>query len=122
MTQGWSLKCVPRLIANSSADTRSASEAAAVGSILGRYRIFMTLAECLGLVAVVAIGLVAANTAAMSIRERRGEIAVMRSLGFSSGVILRLLVGESLIIALWGGAIGCGVAFGLLDRKSTRLN
>src|SRR5207244_12306170 len=73
----------------------------------------MTLAECLGLVAVVAIGLVAANTAAMSIRERRGEIAVMRSLGFSSGVILSLLVGESLIIALAGGAIGCGVAFGL---------
>lgn len=99
--------------ANSSAETRSASEAVAVGSFLGRYRIFMKLAEFLGLVVVVAIGLVAANTAAMSIRERRSEIAVMRSIGFPSGVILRLLVGESLIIALSGGAIGCGVAFGL---------
>jgi len=99
--------------ANSSAETRSASEAVAVGSFLGRYRIFMKLAEFLGLVVVVAIGLVAANTAAMSIRERRSEIAVMRSIGFPSGVILSLLVGESLIIALSGGAIGCGVAFGL---------
>jgi putative ABC transport system permease protein len=99
--------------ANSSAETRSASEAVAVGSFLGRYRIFMTLAEFLGLVIVVAIGLVAANTAAMSIRERRSEIAVMRSIGFPSGVILSLLVGESLIVALSGGAIGCGVAFGL---------
>jgi putative ABC transport system permease protein len=99
--------------ANSSAETRSASEAVAVGSFLGRYRIFMKLAEFLGLVVVVAIGLVAANTAAMSIRERRSEIAVMRSIGFPSGVILRLLVSESLIIALSGGAIGCGVAFGL---------
>ena len=99
--------------ANSSAETRSASEAVAVGSFLGRYRIFMKLAEFLGLVVVVAIGLVAANTAAMSFRERRSEIAVMRSIGFPSGVILRLLVGESLIIALSGGAIGCGVAFGL---------
>jgi putative ABC transport system permease protein len=99
--------------ANSSAETRSASEAVAVGGFLGRYRIFMKLAEFLGLVVVVAIGLVAANTAAMSIRERRSEIAVMRSIGFTSGVILRLLVGESLIIALSGGAIGCGVAFGL---------
>src|SRR6266436_10273092 len=114
MTQGWSLKCVPRLIANSSADTRSASEAAAVGSILGRYRIFMTLAECLGLVAVVAIGLVAANTAAMSIRERRGEIAVMRSMGFSSRIILSLLLSESLLIGLIGGVIGCGSAYVLL--------
>src|SRR5258708_7132198 len=99
--------------ANSSAETRSVSEAAAIGGILGRYRIFMKLAELLGLVAVVAIGLVAANTAAMSIRERRSEIAVMRSIGFPSGVILSLLVGESLIVALSGGAIGCGVAFGL---------
>jgi len=99
--------------ANSAAETRSASEAAAVGSILARYRIFMKLAECLGLVVVVAIGLVAANTAAMSIRERRSEIAVMRSIGFPSRVILSLLVGESLIVALSGGAIGCGVAFGL---------
>src|SRR5437660_11545235 len=73
----------------------------------------MKLAELLGLGAVVAIGLVAANTAAMSIRERRSEIAVMRSIGFPSGVILSLLVGESLIIALLGGGIGCGVAFGL---------
>jgi len=104
---------VDNQFANSAAETRSASEAAAVGSILGRYRIFMNLAEFLGLVAVVAIGLVAANTAAMSIRERRSEIAVMRSIGFRPGMILSLLVGESLIIALSGGAIGCGVAFGL---------
>src|SRR5260221_11157160 len=41
--------------ANSSAETRSVSEAAAIGGILGRYRIFMKLAELLGLVAVVAI-------------------------------------------------------------------
>src|SRR6266516_1859150 len=88
-------------------------EAAAIGSILGRYRIFMKLAEFLGLVAVVAIGLVAANTAAMSIRERRSEIAVMRSIGFPSTVIMSLLVSESLIVALSGGAIGCGVAFAL---------
>ena len=99
--------------ANSSAETRSLSEAAAIGSILGRYRIFMKLAEFLGLVAVVAIGLVAANTAAMSIRERRSEIAVMRSIGFPSTVIMSLLVSESLIVALSGGAIGCGVAFAL---------
>src|SRR5256886_6496997 len=71
--------------ANSPAETRSASEAAAIGSILGRYRIVMTLAECLGLVAVVAIGLLAANTAAMALRERPGGIAVIGHLGFSSG-------------------------------------
>ena len=60
---------------------------------------------------VLTIGLVAANTAAMSIRERRGEIAVMRSMGFPSRMILCLLLAESLIIGLLGGLLGCGAAF-----------
>lgn len=104
---------IDKQFANSQSETRSGSEAAVIASVMGRYRIFMKLAELLGLVVVVAIGLVAANTAAMGIRERRSEIAVLRSIGFRSEVILRLLVGESLIIALLGGMIGCGVAYGL---------
>ncbi len=103
-----------RQFANSSAETQSDSEEAFLGSILGRFRIFMKLAELLGLVVVIAIGLVAANTAAMSIRERRSEIAVMRSMGFPAGAVVALLVAESLAIALLGGGLGCGAAFGLL--------
>jgi len=63
---------------------------------------------------VVAIGLVAANTAAMSIREKRNEIAVMRSIGFTANTLLGLLVAESVTIAVIGGGVGCGGAFGLL--------
>jgi len=55
--------------------------------------------------------LVAANTAAMSIRERRSEIAVMRSIGFTSRTILSLLICESLTISLLGGLLGCGAGF-----------
>jgi putative ABC transport system permease protein len=103
-----------RQFANSSGETRSESEAAFIGSILARFRIFMKVAGFMGLVVVVAIGLVAANTAAMSIRERRGEIAVMRSMGFPSMVIFGLLIAESVVVALLGGALGCGAAFVLL--------
>jgi putative ABC transport system permease protein len=69
------------------------------------------MAEILGLIIVITIGLVAANTAAMSIRERRSEIAVMRSIGFTARTILLLLLSESLMIALIGGALGCGAAY-----------
>jgi putative ABC transport system permease protein len=100
--------------ANSSAETRSESEASFIGSVLARFQIFLKLAALIGVVVVVAIGLVAANTAAMSIRERRGEIAVMRAIGFRSRVIFSLLVAESLVMALVGGALGCGAAFVLL--------
>jgi len=62
-------------------------------------------------VVVFTIGLVAANTAAMSIRERRSEIAVLRSIGFPARVILSMLLAESLTIALAGGLLGAGAAY-----------
>src|SRR5262249_47433041 len=103
-----------KMFANSSAETQSDSEAAFLGSIIGRFRAFFHLAELLGVVVVVAIGLVAANTAAMSIREKRNEIAVMRSIGFTSRTLLALLIVESVAIAVLGGILGCGGAFALL--------
>jgi putative ABC transport system permease protein len=68
----------------------------------------------MGIVVVFTIGLVAANTAAMSIRERRTEIAVLRSIGFPARTVLSMLLAESLIIALTGGLLGCGAAYSLL--------
>jgi putative ABC transport system permease protein len=50
--------------------------------------------------------LVCANTMAMSIRERTREVAVLRTLGFTRGRILRLLLGESIAVALIGGVTG----------------
>jgi putative ABC transport system permease protein len=97
--------------ANSSAETLSESEAAFIGNFLDQYRMFFRMAELLGFIVVLTIGLVAANTAAMSIRERRGEIAVMRSMGFPARTILSLLLSESILIGLIGGVIGCGAAF-----------
>jgi putative ABC transport system permease protein len=50
--------------------------------------------------------LVCANTMAMSVRERTREVAVLRTLGFTRGRILKLLLGESIAVALIGGVIG----------------
>jgi putative ABC transport system permease protein len=100
--------------ANSSAETISEKESAFIGSFLDQYRTFFRMAELLGFIVVLTIGLVAANTAAMSIRERRGEIAVMRSMGFPARTILSLLLAESLLIGLIGGIIGCGSAYVVL--------
>jgi putative ABC transport system permease protein len=114
-------KNVPQVIAtldegfaNSSAETQTETEAAFASQFVNQFRLFFRLAEILGFVVVITIGLVAANTAAMSIRERRGEIAVMRSIGFTSSTILSLLLSESLLIGLLGGVIGCGAAFIIL--------
>src|ERR1700688_2750444 len=54
--------------------------------------------------------LVCANTMAMSIRERTREVAVLRTLGFTRGSILQLLLGESIAISLIGGFCGITLA------------
>lgn len=100
--------------ANSSSETLTEPEAAFYSGILAGYRVFFQLAQLMGIVVVFTIGLVAANTAAMSIRERRTEIAVLRSIGFPARTILSMLLAESLIIALAGGLLGCGAAYLLL--------
>src|SRR5208282_5630840 len=59
--------------------------------------------------------LVSANTMAMSIRERTREVAVLKTLGFTRQAILRLYVGEGVIVALAAGVLGCLLAVGLVS-------
>lgn len=58
--------------------------------------------------------LVCANTMAMSIRERTREVAVLRTLGFTRGSILKLLLSESIAISLIGGLIGVALGTGTI--------
>lgn len=50
--------------------------------------------------------LVAANTMAQSIRERVGELAVLKTLGFGNGLVLALVLAESLLLVMVGGGLG----------------
>jgi putative ABC transport system permease protein len=58
--------------------------------------------------------LVSATTMAMSIRERTREVAVLRTLGFTRGSILKLLLSESIAISLIGGFLGVALASGAI--------
>jgi putative ABC transport system permease protein len=57
-----------------------------------------------------AILLVSANTMAMSVRERIREVGILKTLGFTRGSILGMILGESVVISLIGGGIGLGLA------------
>jgi putative ABC transport system permease protein len=50
--------------------------------------------------------LVSANTMAMSVRERVREVGVLKTLGFTPGTILGMILGKSYAISLVGGTIG----------------
>jgi putative ABC transport system permease protein len=57
--------------------------------------------------------LVSGNTMAMSVRERVKEVGVLKTLGFTQGKILALLLGESVVIAVLGGFIAMGITMAL---------
>jgi putative ABC transport system permease protein len=50
--------------------------------------------------------LVTANTMAQSVRERTNEIGVLKTLGFSNGGVLGLVLAESVLITVLGGVLG----------------
>jgi len=72
-------------------------------SMLGNVKLLLT---SIGAIIVLVILLIAANTMAMAARERITEIAVLRTLGFTRRAILGLILGESVVIAFFGGVVG----------------
>jgi len=101
---------VDDMFRNSSQPTKTETEKAFQAgfiSMIGNVQLLMTI---LGSAIVFAIMLVTINTMMMAARERTTEIAVLKTLGFSDGLILRLVGGEALLVSLIGGALGCGLA------------
>jgi putative ABC transport system permease protein len=49
---------------------------------------------------------VTANTMSMAVRDRQTEIAVLKTLGFTSRLVMVLILGEGLALGLFGGGLG----------------
>lgn len=97
---------IDQLFRNSSFPTKTETERAfllSFVSMLGDVQFFITSIVS---VVVFTILLVAANTMAMSIRERVREIGILKALGFRSRQVLGLLIGESVVLALGGALLG----------------
>jgi putative ABC transport system permease protein len=58
--------------------------------------------------------LVTANTMSIAVRERRQEIAVLKTLGFSSGLVMTLILSEALLLGVMGGVIGVLLSRGMI--------
>lgn len=100
------IESIDSTFANSTAPTKSQTENAFLQGFMTMFGNVRTLVISISTVVLFTIILVAANTMAMSIRERTSEIAIMKTLGFSPGKVLGLMVGESVAIAVTGGLLG----------------
>lgn len=97
---------VDDLFRNSAAQTRTETEQAfslSFLSFLGNVKAF--LFSIFAAVTFTTL-LVAANTMAMSVRERVKEVGVLKTLGFTAGEVRGIILGEALVISLAGGVLG----------------
>jgi putative ABC transport system permease protein len=93
--------------------TTTQTEKSFFSSFLGSLEGFLAvLMAVTGLVAL-CIVFIAANTASLTIRERAGEIAMLKALGFGRLRLFLLLLAETLLLAGLSGAAGVGLAVAL---------
>jgi putative ABC transport system permease protein len=104
---------------NSDYQTRTVTESDALASNLSAVGNIRAIIVALGVIVIVTVLLIAANSAAMTVRERRGEVAIMRALGFGPSATAELLFGECAAIGLIGGLAGSLCAWGLCANGLT---
>ncbi len=108
------MRRIDDLFRNSDAETASETEKSFFQSFMSSLSGMMSIIVGVGFLVVAAVVFIAANTCSMTIRERSGEIAIMKAIGFRPRVILSLLLAETLVLAVGGGATGAFGSYGLL--------
>jgi putative ABC transport system permease protein len=92
--------------ANSPYETKTETEKAFATSFAKQAGNIELLILVIGAVVLFTLLLVTGNTMAIAVRERVGELAVLKAVGFSDRFVLFFVLGESLVISLLGGIIG----------------
>jgi len=99
------------MFANSSAETKTTTEKGFIEGFAKQIGDIGAIMIAIASVVLFMFGLVAASTMAQSVRERTSELAVLKTLGFTGGTILGLVLAESLFIVFVGGGLGLALAW-----------
>lgn len=103
---------IDAMFANSANETRTQTEQAFAASFvnqLGDIGFIVTSVTAAGFLTIL---LIVGNTMVQSVRERTREIGVLKTMGFTSGRIFGLVLGESFLLAFIGGGLGLLLAAG----------
>jgi putative ABC transport system permease protein len=107
-------KAIDALFENSDAQTHTETEKAFAASFVAMAGNLTLLLNGIGIAVTFTILLVVANTMSIAVRERRKEIGVLKTLGFTSSQVMGLVVAESVLIGVLGGGLGIGASQGLM--------
>src|SRR5262245_50685130 len=107
-------KAIDDLFTNSDAETHTETEKAFQAGFISMAGNLALLLNTIGPAVAFTILLVTANTMSMAIRERRTEIGVLKTLGFSSAQVMGLVVAEAVLLGVFGGFLGIGASQALM--------
>ena len=102
---------IDRTFKNSLAETLTETEKAFQLSFISMSEAIIVAIQLVSFVIIIIIIAVAANTMSMTARERIGEYAVFKTLGYRGFRIAVMIIGESMVISLIGGMIGIILTF-----------
>ncbi|HZR16370.1 MAG TPA: FtsX-like permease family protein [Verrucomicrobiae bacterium] len=104
-------KLVDQEFENSPYETKTEPEGAFIQAWAKQVgNIALITASILGAVFLIVL-LVTGNTMSQAVRERTGELGVLKAIGFSNGQVLGLVLAESCLIAVLGGVLGLLLAW-----------
>ncbi|WP_168878987.1 ABC transporter permease [Rhizobium sp. P28RR-XV] len=107
---------IDQLFANSAAPTQTRSEKQFLEAFLRQYADIGLIVNMVVGAAFVTLLMIVGNTMVFAVRERTFEIGLLKTLGFSGSWIMALILCETLLIFLVGGATGL-----LLALLATRI-
>ena len=100
---------------NSDNQTKTETEQAFRAGFVALAGNLALLLNVIGMAVAFTILLVTANTMSIAVRERQQEIAVLKTLGFSSGLVMTLILSEALLLGAMGGVLGILIARGIIS-------
>ncbi len=104
------MKAIDANFENSDVQTKTETEGAFLEGFIALTGNLVGLLNGVGLAVGFTILLVTANTMSMAVRERRTEIAVLKTLGFPSGLVMALIISEAFTMAATSGVLGVTMA------------
>jgi putative ABC transport system permease protein len=107
-------KRIDAQFANSPAETKTQTEKEMAQGFANQVGNIGALVTWIVAAVFVTLLLVVANTMALSIRERTGELAVLKTLGFTHVQVMMLVLVESCTVALLGAVLGLGAALAVV--------
>ena len=110
---------IDRLFANSAHETKTQSEKDFQRSFVKQIGNIGLIVSTIMAAVFFTLVLLTGNTMMQAIRERIPELAVLKTIGFSNRVVLRLVLAEAILIMLFGGIGGLLLARALLPVMAT---